>query len=307
MIYNTLIENFNERSGMSFDLHRLRIFVAVAQAGSFTRAAAQLHMAQPTVSQQIGVLEDAVGAPLIERGPRRLRLTPAGEALLPYATRLALLADEALQATRAAAGVAAHTLRLGVGQTLATYLLPELLRRYRERAPHCQVRIVTGNSAALLQQVAEGSIEIALVGSPAVHPDVVVTPFMQDRLVVIVAPDDIWASREAVDLGELRDRPLLTREPGSALHATVERLLGSATLASDTVIMLGETEAIKRSVEVGLGVALIQAIAVQREVALGRLRALALRGADDRRTYAWARRARQWLSPAAAALVALLG
>ena len=97
---------------MSFDLHRLRIFVAVARAGSFTRAAAQLHMAQPTVSQQIGALEDAVGAPLIERGPRRLRLTPAGEALLPYATRLALLADEALQATRTAAGVAAHTLRL---------------------------------------------------------------------------------------------------------------------------------------------------------------------------------------------------
>jgi Transcriptional regulator len=292
---------------MSFDLHRLRIFVAVARAGSFTRAAAQLHMAQPTVSQQIGALEDAVGAPLIERGPRRLRLTPAGEALLPYATRLALLADEALQATRTAAGVAAHTLRLGVGQTLATYLLPELLCRYRERAPHCHTRIVTGNSAALLEQVAEGSIEIALVGSPATHPDVVVTPFIQDRLVVIVAPHDIWASREAVDLDELRDRPLLTREPGSALHATVERLLGSATLAGDTVIMLGETEAIKRSVEVGLGVALIQAIAVQREVALGRLRAPALRGADDRRTYAWARRARQWLSPAGAALVALLG
>ena len=137
---------------MSFDLHRLRIFVAVARAGSFTRAAAQLHMAQPTVSQQIGALEDAVGAPLIERGPRRLRLTPAGEALLPYATRLALLADEALQATRTAAGVAAHTLRLGVGQTLATYLLPELLRRYRERAPHSHTRIVTGNSAALLDR-----------------------------------------------------------------------------------------------------------------------------------------------------------
>lgn len=291
---------------MSFDLHRLRIFAAVARAGSFTRAAEQLHMAQPTVSQQISVLEDAVGAPLIERGPRRLRLTPAGEALLPYASRLALLADEALEAARTAAGVAAHTLRLGVGQTLATYLLPDILRRYRERAPHYHTRIVTGNSAALLEQVAEGTIELALVGSPATHPELVITPFMQDRLVVIVAPDDIWASRTAVDIDELRERPLLTREPGSALHATVERLLGAATLAGDHVIMLGETEAIKRSVEVGLGVALIQAIAVQREVTLGRLRALALRGADDRRTYAWAQRARQWLSPAAATLVELL-
>ncbi|PMP88442.1 MAG: hypothetical protein C0183_00880 [Roseiflexus castenholzii] len=75
---------------MSFDLHRLRIFATVARAGSFTRAAEQLHMAQPTVSQQISALEDAVGASLIERSPRRLRLTPAGEALLPYANRLAL-------------------------------------------------------------------------------------------------------------------------------------------------------------------------------------------------------------------------
>ncbi len=287
---------------MSFDLHRLRIFAAVARTGSFTRAAEQLHMAQPTVSQQISVLEDVVGAPLIDRGPRRLRLTPAGEALLPYASRLVVLADEALQAARTAAGVAAHTLRLGVGQTLATYLLPDILRRYRERAPHCHTRIVTGNSAALLEQVAEGTIELALVGSPATHPDLIITPFMQDRLVVIVAPDDVWATRDAADINELRERPLLTREPGSALHATVERLLGAATLARDHVIMLGETEAIKRSVEVGLGVALIQAIAVQREVALGRLRALALRGADDRRTYSWARRQRQWLSPAAAAL-----
>lgn len=291
---------------MSFDLHRLRIFAAVVRAGSFTRAAEQLHMAQPTVSQQIGALEDAVGTPLIERGPRHLRLTPAGEALLPYARRLALLADEALQATRAAAGVAAHTLRLGVGQTLATYLLPELLHRYRTHAPHYHTRIFTGNSTALLEQVAEGSIELALVGSPAVHPDVVITPFMQDRLVVIVAPDDIWASRHSVDVDELRTRLLLTREPGSALHATVERLLGTATLSGDHVMMLGETEAIKRSVEVGLGIALIQEIAIQREIAMGRLRALALTGADDRRTYAWACRQRQRLSPAAATLVELL-
>lgn len=288
------------------DLAKLRIFAAVARLGNFTRAAETLYLTQPTVSQQIAALEAQVGTPLIERLPRRLRLTPAGEALLPFAERMLALADEATEAARAAAGLADRTLRLGVGHTLATYLLPGLLSRYRARSPRRLVRISVGNTAELLDLVAADTVELALVGSPAEHHDLVVTPFMHDRLVVIVAPEDPWAARTEVDLLELPDRVLLTREPGSALHATVERLLGPAALAGDRVILLGETEAIKRSVEANLGVALVQRIAVEREVAAGNLRALALRGADDSRTYAYARRRGRELSTAAEELVQLI-
>src|SRR5262249_37069904 len=172
--------------------------------------------------------------------------------------------------------------------------------------PKRLARINVGNTGELLELVASDTVELALVGSPAEHPRVVVTPFMHDRLVVIVAPDDSWADRSEVEIGGLRGRVLLTREPGSALHATVERLLGPAMLAGDTVILLGETEAIKRSVEAGLGVALIQGIAVEREIAAGNLRALTLRGADDRRTYAYAYRSGRELSPAAKDLAGLL-
>jgi DNA-binding transcriptional LysR family regulator len=168
------------------------------------------------------------------------------------------------------------------------------------------VRISVGNTAELLELVASDAVELALVGSPAAHPKLEVTAFMHDRLVVIVAPDDAWAARGSVALGELRERVLLTREPGSALHASVERLLGAAVLGGDNVILLGETEAIKRSVEAGLGVALVQGIAVEREVAAGNLCALALSGADDARTYNYARRSGRELSSAAQALVDLL-
>ena len=263
-------------------------------------------MTQPTVSQQLAVLEKQLGTPLIERDTRWLRLTPAGEALLPYAEKLLALADEATEATRAAAGLADRTLRLGAGHTLATYLLPGLLSRYRERYPQHVVRISVGNTGELLAAVAAEATELALVGSPADHPDILVTPFMRDRLVVIVSPKDEWADRTEVELEELRHRILLTREPGSALHASVERLLGQSVLLGDAVIVLGETESIKRSVEAGLGVALIQQIAIQREVAAGNLCALTLRGGDDSRTYAYARRRHHELSPAAANLVALL-
>jgi DNA-binding transcriptional LysR family regulator len=288
------------------DIPKLRIFAMVAKVGNFTRAAELLYLTQPTVSQQIATLEAQLGAPLIERLPRRLKLTPAGEALLPYAEQILGLADAGAEAARAAAGLADRTLRLGAGHTLATYLLPDLLGRYRDLYPSRVMRISVGNTAELLDMVATDAVELALVGSPAEHPKVSVTPFMHNRLVVIVAPDDAWAGRGEIELAALAERVLLTREPGSALHASVERLLRPAVLAGSGVILLGETEAIKRSVEAGLGVALIQGIAVEREVAAGNLVALALRGGDDTRTYAYARRTGRALSPAAEDLVKLL-
>lgn len=263
-------------------------------------------MTQPTVSQQLAMLEAQFGTQLIERDTRRLRLTPAGEALLPYAEKLLTLSQEAFEATRAAAGLADRTLRLGVGHTLAIYLLPGLLSRYQAQFPGHHVRISVGNTRQLLALVASEAAELALVGSPAEHPDLLVTPFMHDHLVVIVAPTDVWADRAEVELAEVYQRTLLTREPGSALHASVERLLGTAFLSGDSVIQLGETEAIKRSVEAGLGVALIQGIAVEREVAAKNLCALRLRGGDDSRTYQYAHRHRHALSSAAQNLVELL-
>jgi DNA-binding transcriptional LysR family regulator len=288
------------------DLHKLRIFATIARLMSFTRAADSLHMTQPTVSQQLAMLEMHFGTPLIERGTRRLRLTPAGAALLPYAEKLLTLSQEAFEATRAAAGLADRTLRLGVGHTLAIYLLPGLLSRYQAQYPGYPIRITAGNTEQLLASVASEAVELALVGSPAEHPELVVTPFMHDHLVVIVAPTDLWAQRVEVELEELRQRTLLIREPGSALHASVERLLGASFLSGNSVIQLGETEAIKRSVEAGLGVALIQGIAVEREVAAGNLYALRLRGGDDSRTYSVARRRDHPLSSAATHLIELL-
>lgn len=291
---------------MTLDLHKLEIFTAIARYKTFTRAAEALHMTQPTVSQQLAMLEAQIGAPLIERDTRRLRLTPAGATLLPYAEKLLTLSQETLEITREAAGLSERTLRLGVGHTLAIYLLPGLLSRYQAHYPTYPIRIIAGNSKQLLAQVAAEAIELALVGLPAEQPGIEVTPFLHDHLVVIVAPGDRWAERDEVDLEELRQRTLLTREPGSALRACVERLLGASYLAGDGVIQLEETEAIKRSVEAGLGVALIQGIAVKREISAGNLHALRLTGGDDSRTYAVARRHNRPLSTAGNHLVKLL-
>ena len=263
-------------------------------------------MSQPSVSQQIALLEAALGTPLIRRQPGGLQLTAAGAALLPYAQQLLALADEAIETTRTAAGIARRTVRLGVGHILATYLLPDLLRQYQAAYPEQRVQIQIGNTAELLEAVSREAVDLVLVGLPADRSGVQVTPFRHDRLVVIVAPGDRWAGRDGIAPDELLSRPLLVREPGSALFATVEQLLGPLRRGGTGVIVLGETEAIKRSVEAGLGVALVPEIAVAREVAAGILASVPLTGPATRRTYAYARLARRRLSRAAADLVSLL-
>ena len=288
------------------DVHRLRIFVFVARLGSFTRAAAVLHMTQPTISQQVAALESELGVHLIDRNTRKMRLTTSGEVLFSYGERLLKLADEALAAVRNEAGLAKQQLKLGVGHTLATYILPDVLSRYRTLHSDYRVRLVVGNTGELLSKLSSGEIDIALVGSPAEHPDIESKAFMQDHLVVIVSPQDEWAAYQSVTLDQISTRVLLTREPGSALYTTVSRLFGEDRLSHVETILLGETEAIKRSVELGLGVALIQKIAIEREVQQGTLRTITLSGADNVRTYLIAVRKRSVPNEAVTAFMALL-
>ncbi len=280
------------------DLHKLRIFAAIARTGSFSRAAESVFVTQPTASQQLAQLEFSLGVKLLERGTRRARLTPAGEALLPYAEQILTLVETAAESARAAAGIADRTLRLGVGHTLAAYVLPNLLRDYRERFPDRRVKMTLGNTAELLDLIDSGSVELALVGSPAARAGLALTPFLEDRIVVITTAKNA-SRRNSIRIEELLAETLLVRESGSALHATVEQILGPGSLAGDKVIQLGETEAIKRSVEAGLGFAIIQEIAVQDEVSSGRLRILRLDGVDDRRSYALAHKENRLLSQTA--------
>ncbi len=285
------------------DIHKLRIFVFVARLGSFTRAAAMLHMTQPTVSQQIAGLESLLGVQLIDRNTRHMRLTAPGEVLFEYSERLLKLANEGLAAVQSEAGLSRQLLKLGVGHTLATYILPGILSRYRALHGEHRIRLSVGNTGELLAMLTTGEIDIALVGSPAEHPDVVTHVFMHDRLVLIVSPQDEWAAYEEIDLERITARVFLTREPGSALYATVSRLLGEDRLLGVHTILLGETEAIKRSVELGLGVALIQKIAIEREVQQGTLRAIELVGVDAERVYLTAARKRYVPNDAVAAFL----
>ncbi len=291
---------------MVLDLPKLQIFVAVAHAGSFTRAAEMLDLRQPTVSQQIQVLERGLHARLFDRLGHRVQLTPAGSALLRYAERLLELVDEAQAATREAAGLSARTLRLGAGNTLATYVLPDLLARLRWEHPDVLMQITVGNTEQLLEAVHDAKVDLAIVGSPIDDDRLEIHPFLQDELVVIEPFDGPWRAQDSVALCELESQTLLIREPGSALQAALETLLHERHVRPERTMTLANIEAIKRSVEAGLGVAIVPEIAVRREVQAGTLHALRLQDVRDERCFNYVYHRDRILSPAAQVFVKLL-
>jgi len=299
---------------LSLELQKLQIFCEVARQRSFTRAAEALYLTQPTVSQQVQALERQIGVRLFERLAKEVYLTEAGKVLYPKAVSLLSSAQEAEQAVREAAGISAGKLELGVGVTLATYVLPEILRRFKmtyNTTPNGTVKfdIALGNTEALAQKLLKNEVDLALVGTPLEsHPLLEVHPFLEDKLILIVSPSDVWAveGRTSTELTELGNRTLLIRERGSALQAFAEQMLDDSHAHPENFLVMANLEAIKRSVEIGLGAAIVPALSVQRELESNRLHVMDIEGAKVGRTFVYAHHKDKELSRPARAFLELV-
>ncbi len=259
---------------------RLRVFRAVAHHLNFSRAAEELLLTQPAVTQQIKALEEEFGVPLFDRGGGRIALTPAGNALLPFALRLQALSEEALRAVADAGGQQAGALALGASQTIAQYLLPNLIARFRELHPRVRVAARSGNSDEMLEALLARKIDLALIEGPEQRHDLHIEPFLEDHMVLVVPSSHEWADQE-VDLDALRQQPLLVREFGSGSRRVVEQALARAGLKTKDLIVsmeLDSTEGLLSGVEAGLGVTFVSRWAVRNQLALGSVKLARIRG-----------------------------
>jgi DNA-binding transcriptional LysR family regulator len=287
-------------------LQQLRTFYEVATAGSFTRAAAKLYLTQPAVTQQVRSLEAELGFSLFERRGRRLKLTPAGDALLAYPPRLFALLEEALNATREAAGRGTRTLHLGAGDTVATYILPDLIRDFHAARPDAVLHPVVGNSERLLDAILENEVELAVWARQDPHPLLHQRPFARAPLVAVVQPGDPLADRPIVWARELAGRRLLLRGRASAIRRFIDDLLLRADVDTTDAIEMDHLEAIKRTVEIGYGVTVAPAFAVLREVQLGTLAAVPLADEGAEIPLNYVHYVQRQLSPLAQVVVDLL-
>ncbi len=175
---------------------RLRVFRTVAARLNFRMAAEELLLTQPAVTQQVKALEVEMDTPLFDRSGGRVSLTPAGEALLPYAEDMARLAAKARTAVAAAIGTTAGTLALGASQTIGQYLLPRLIAGFLRTHPQVEISVIGGSTQTVLDALRARKIAVALIEGPALGQDVNVTPFMEDHMVCVVAAGHEWADSE---------------------------------------------------------------------------------------------------------------
>ena len=270
---------------------RLRVFRAVARHRNFRMAAEELLLTQPAVTQQIKALESELDAALFDRSGGKVSLTPAGEALLPYADRLAVLANEAREAVAAASGSThAGSLTIAASQTIAQYLLPRLIAGFLKENPKVEIGLLSGNTQAVLEHLAEHRASIALIEGPAMRQDVRIEPFMPDQMVLVVPAGHEWASRK-IDLAQLPEAPLLTRELGSGSRRIVEQAIEKAGLRLRDLnirMTFDSTEGLLSAVEAGLGIAFVSRWAVRPQLALGTLRIAKVRGLELERMFSLA-------------------
>jgi len=284
---------------------QLRVFLAVARLRSFSRAAETLYLTQSAVSQQIGRLESEYGVRLFARDGRKVELTDAGAALLPYAEQIVRLLDEASSTLEEIRGAVRGRLRLGASPTPATYLLPALLGAFVEEHPDVEVELSVDVSARVARDVASGVLALGVVEGLTREPAVAARVLMEDELLLIASPRATFAD-EPLTLDALPGLRYIAREPGSLTRLLVEETLRARGVTLRPAMELGHIEVIKRAVAAGLGVAFLPRCAVAAEIASGRLRALRVEGLDLRRPLYLLQREDLRLSPVAAAFLAAL-
>lgn len=252
-------------------LHQLRTLRAVADHLSFSAAASDLHLSQPSVSYQVKELEEALGVDLLDRQGKRVRLTEAGVILYDYARRILNLVDEAAVAIEQLRGLERGSLRVGASTTVGIYVVPLALGAFKKRNPGLHVALEIGSRERLQAGVLNGELDVAVLSPPVKDPELECLPFMDDELVLVVPAGHRLAAQKPVTLADFAGEPFLMREPASDTRQKVEEAARRAGVHLQVAMELGSNGAIKHAVEGGLGVAVLSRHAVTLERSSGDL------------------------------------
>jgi molybdate transport repressor ModE-like protein len=264
----------------ALDPGRLRLLVEVQRKGSISAAAEACQMGQPSATKHLKTLEAAVGMKLVERHGRTSRLTEAGELVAGHGVRVLDTLESLQEDLRALNGAQRGTLALAASTTPGTYVLPAILQCFAEKHPNVDVDVVIGSSTWVAQRVAQREVALGLAGEVELPDGVVAEPFLDDELVGIGAPGALRVRRGRVGAAQLADKTLLVREHGSSTRAVAERYLARVGYHPAKRWELDSNEAIKRSVQAGLGIGFVSRLVVDEEVERGDLVMFRLDGAE---------------------------
>lgn len=237
-------------------LHQLKVFEAAARHSSFTRAAEELYLTQPTVSIQVKQLTKAVGLPLFEQIGKRLFLTEAGRQLYKTAREVFEQLDKLEMTIADLQGMKQGQLRLAV-ITTAKYFIPRLIGPFCQRYPGINVSLKVTNHEGLISRIADNLDDLYVLSRPPSGLDITEQPFLDNPLVVIGPASHPLAQQQGVSLERISQEPFIMRERGSGTREATEQLFAERNLTLNVKLDLGSNEAIKQAILGGLGLAVL--------------------------------------------------
>lgn len=247
------------------ELAQLEAFIQVAHHRSFSRAAEALFLTQPSVTARIQSLEREIGERLFERTGRSVTLTDAGHAFMPHAQRALTAVQEGTDAIEAVRHGDIGSIRIGASSSIATYVLPGLLRRFRQERPRVHVHLSSGVTEEVMDKLIAGEIHLAVTRLTQ-HPEVDSLHLYNDDLALVVAPEHPFARRGRATLAEVGKEPFLFFERNSTYHSLIYSMFLRAGVVPESVMELDLMEATKYMVEAGLGVSILPVVSIKREV-----------------------------------------
>jgi DNA-binding transcriptional LysR family regulator len=286
---------------MALNLNSLRLFLAVATHGGFSRAARVTGVSQPAISKAVRLLEQQGGAQLLVRAPSGVVLTESGTLLLEHARALFAeerAAEEQLEALR---GLRHGVLRVGASTTLAASFLPPILGELYRAHPGIDIRLLSANARTVVGAVLEHEVELGLVEGPIQDGRLEVRPWREDELLVLVGAGHPFARARKVTGPQLMEEPMVVREEGAGTRTVVLAALRRRRWTPRRTFEVNSTEAIKGLVAAGVGWAVLSTRIVRDELQLGRLKRLEVPDLALRRALSWIRWKARRLGPAAAA------
>jgi DNA-binding transcriptional LysR family regulator len=259
------------------DLATLRIFLAVAEERSFSRAAAKVHRTQPAVSQAVRRLESDLGEELFDRSSKSGTLTDAGRVLQNYGQRLVRLAGETESVMRELRDLRRGRVLIGANEAAIHTLLP-LMARFRRRVPDIAVDVRRVPARQIAVEVQQGSLDFGALTFRPSEAGLLEVAVGSDELVLLVPPSHPLASRRQVTMEEVGSQPVVAHNDPSPARERVLRLFEERRIPLKMMIALPSLDGIKRAVELKLGVALLPRLCALTEIASGRLVAVPVAG-----------------------------
>lgn len=268
------------------NLDLLVVLAVIARERSFTRAASVLGISQPSISARMRRLEQRLGEPVFERLGRGVRLTPTGEALRPAAERALALAQDADQLWIGLGTQQRGFVRVAASTTVAGYVLPTAIARFRRRHPDVDLDVRVGNTADVAQQVATGELPWGLVEGPVDTINLVARTFLEDDVILVVPPRHPWARRRRIAPQELEASDFLGREAGSGTGEIYEAALAAHGVRLRPRARIAHSRAIVAAVAAGAGVAIVSSLVTRSFLDAGRVVHVPIDGVEMRRAFA---------------------